>query len=153
MRAPTITQVSPLATPGRAWPAASWSSRGSERWRLGTARRHGSPGASCPELVDGLRRLGNFAALGTAASRLLADSLAVVEKVAIQKSLDHLSLVHHRIVTPNLPLHGFRRAAAVERDHRVPAALVAGGQVLDQARDLRAPFCRYVRASCQHGGE
>src|SRR5581483_9200485 len=42
------------------------------------------------------------------------------------------------VVPPDLPLHGLGRAAAVERDDRVPAAGVGGGQVLHQAGHLEA---------------
>jgi hypothetical protein len=61
-------------------------------------------------------------------------------------------LVAHRVMAPDLLLHRSRRATAVQADHRVPAGLVGGGQVLDE----RAPRCacrRDGRIGTQHLGQ
>src|SRR5205085_2184782 len=54
----------------------------------------------------------------------------------VEEPLDEVDLLAHRVVPPDLPLHRFRRPAAVKRDHRVPAPGVGGRQVLDEAGDL-----------------
>ena len=75
------------------------------------------------------------------------------EHAALEQPLDQVDLVADRIVAPDLLLHRFRRAAAVQADHRVPAALVGGGQVLDQARRLDPLVVGHRRVGAQHVGE
>ena len=74
---------------------------------------------------------------GAAHTRNLEKKKITVQILDQIPQLDALHLLHHRIVPPDLALHRLRRAAAMKRDDRVPAALVGGGQVLDQARDLK----------------
>ena len=52
------------------------------------------------------------------------------------------------IVAPDLLLHGRRRTAAVQADDRIPAALVRGGQVLDEARRLDAAVVGTAGLAC-----
>jgi hypothetical protein len=74
-----------------------------------------------------LRRGGHLAAFDAAASRLpVARDLArlVGEDAALEQPFDEVDLVADRVVAPDLHLHRLGRAAAVERDHRVPARLI-----------------------------
>src|SRR5690625_2924950 len=98
-------------------------------------------------LLGGYRWFRNLTALGAAASGLLADPLPLIHHTAIEQALHQFDLFHDRIVAPDLPLHGFRRTAAVKRNHRVPAALVARRQVLDHAGNLQAPVLGDVLAA------
>ena len=98
------------------------------------------------------RRAARVAALARlAVGRDLAPGLG--EDIALEQTFDQIDLVADRIVAPDLLLHRRRRAAAVQADHRVPAALVRGGQVLDQARRLDPLVVRHVRIGAQHVGE
>ena len=77
-----------------------------------------------------------------AAARAGADTLklqtfvperVVSQHAAIQQTLDQLDLVADRVVAPDLLLQRSRRAAAVQAYQRVPAPLVGGGEILDEA--------------------
>ena len=46
---------------------------------------------------------------------------------------------------PDFLLHRFRRTAAVQRDHRIPAGLVRSSEILDKARHFDAFFVGNVR--------
>src|SRR5437868_3107416 len=69
----------------------------------------------------------------------------------VEEALDEVDLVADGVVAPDLALHGLGGAAAVERDHRVPATGVGGGQVLDEAGDFEAGAGRDVGPSAQDG--
>ncbi len=80
--------------------------------------------ASSSALLRRDRQFWYFAAGSAAAPRLFRYALAAVEHVAVEQPLDQRDAVHDRIIAPDLALHRFRRAAAMQRDHRVPAGLV-----------------------------
>src|SRR5438034_6294801 len=105
------------------------------------------------ELFGCARQRRHLAAGDAAAAGLFGDAPAVGENAAVEQILDQRRLLGHRIIAPDLALHGFGRAAAVERDQGIPAALMRGGEVLDQASDLKALRRRNVGAPGEHGGE
>src|SRR5437762_2175210 len=69
---------------------------------------------------------------------------------SLDQALDQLDLVSHGIVAPTLLLHRLGRSAAVQADHRIPAALVGSGEILDQSRDLDPLLIRHVGARAEH---
>src|SRR5690606_24171028 len=53
-----------------------------------------------------LRHLRHFATRHTTAAGLFGDALPNVQHTAVQQPLDELSLVHQRIIAPDLAPHG-----------------------------------------------
>ena len=76
-----------------------------------------------------------------------------MQHAAIEQPLHQFDLRPHGIVAPDLLLHRGGRAAAVQADQRIPAALVARGQVLDEARRLDPLVVRHGGIGAQHVGE
>jgi NAD(P)-dependent dehydrogenase (short-subunit alcohol dehydrogenase family) len=70
--------------------------------------------------------------------RLRVIAALIVQHAAVEQPFDQFDLAAERVVAPDLLLHGCRRAAAVQADHRVPAALIRGRQILDEAGDFDA---------------
>ena len=66
----------------------------------------------------------HLASRRAAPARLLRNTAALVEDTAVEQLLDEIGFFHDGIIAPNLALHCFGRATAVERDHRVPTRLV-----------------------------
>src|SRR5205814_8981071 len=69
-----------------------------------------------PESLGCAGERGHFAACHTTAAGLLGDAPAVGENAAVEQILDERRFLADRIIAPDLPLHRFRRAAAVERN-------------------------------------
>ena len=76
-----------------------------------------------------------------------------MRNTALENALDQLDLGADGIVAVNLLLHGGRRAAAVQADDAVPPALVAGGQVFNEASCFDALLVGHIRVGAQHFGQ
>ena len=73
---------------------------------------------------------GAIAALAQQQSGLPRYALALIDDSPIKQSFHQLDVVHDRIIAPDLAFHRLGRAAAVQRNQRIPSALTGRRQVL-----------------------